>query len=288
MSLPAPLYGDYMTDILDKEKVAIPAPAKRPKSKLQRAWAFFTRRVIGLNPKIFLSYRHLPRYFADSSKFKKAGGQIFQHMPILSESDEQAGTASGQYFHQDLLVASLIYKNQPKRHVDVGSSVTGFVAHVASFRPIEVMDIRPLEAAGHENIVFFQANLMNEDSKLNGISDSVSCLHTIEHFGLGRYGDPIDPEGYLKGFRNLVNMVQDGGRLYISFPISQSTQVWFNAHRYFHPRAIFTWPGSEQLEFQRFDYVDDAGDFHPQFPVQDELPPVQRGCGIYTFVKKAS
>jgi len=264
------------------------APLARRKSKLARAWGFLLRRVIGFNPEILWNYRHLPRYFSDSQKFKKAGGQISQYMPILSDKTEQAGSARGQYFHQDLLVATQIFQNQPKRHVDVGSSIAGFVAHVASFRKIEIMDIRPLRPTGHDNIVFFQADLMNESGELDNISDSISCLHTIEHFGLGRYGDSIDPDGYLKGFRNLVNMVQSGGTLYISFPISQSTQVWFNAHRYFYPRAIFSWPGSERLRLQRFDYIDDAGDFHARFPVTEEIPSVQQGCGIYTFKKIAS
>ena len=275
-----------MAETLSKE-VVIAAPVVRRKSKLARAWGFFLRRVVGFDPDVLLNHRHFPQYFSDSKKFKKAGGQIANYVPILSDKSEQAGSARGHYFHQDLLVASLIFENQPKRHVDVGSSITGFVAHVASYRKIEVMDIRPLRPTGHQNIVFFQADLMSENGELDGISDSVSCLHTIEHFGLGRYGDSIDPDGYLKGFRNLVNMVQDGGRFYISFPISQSTKVWFNAQRYFHPRAIFSWPGAERLELQRFDYVDDAGDLHSSFPVQEEIPPVQQGCGIYTFRKTA-
>ena len=275
-----------MAEALSKEAV-IHAPAPRRKSKVARAWGFFLRRVIGFDPSVILNYRHLPRYFSDSRQFKKAGGQIAQYMPLLTDKSEQAGSARGQYFHQDLLVASQIFENNPRRHVDIGSSVAGFGAHVASFRKIEIMDIRPLRPTGHDNIAFFQANLMSENGELDNISDSVSCLHTIEHFGLGRYGDPIDPDGYLKGFRNLVKMVQPGGRLYISFPISQSTQVWFNAHRFFHPRAIFSWPGSEQLQLERFDYVDDAGDFHSLFPVHEEIPIVQNGCGIYTFKKIA-
>jgi hypothetical protein len=33
----------------------------------------------------------------------------------------------------------------------------------------------------------------------DGYCDSLSCLHALEHFGLGRYGDPIDPRGHEKG-----------------------------------------------------------------------------------------
>ena len=53
--------------------------------------------------------------------------------PIINEFNDNSGTAKGHYFHQDLLVAQYIFKNKPKKHVDVGSRVDGFVAHVASF-----------------------------------------------------------------------------------------------------------------------------------------------------------
>ena len=51
---------------------------------------------------------------------------------------------------------------------------------------------------------------MREDQPLTDYCDSVSCLHALEHFGLGRYGDPVDPDGHLKGFRNLRRIVQGG------------------------------------------------------------------------------
>ena len=63
---------------------------------------------------------------------------------VFGERRQPAGAASGHYFHQDLLVARDVFARNPTRHIDVGSRVDGFVAHVASFREIEVVDIRPL------------------------------------------------------------------------------------------------------------------------------------------------
>jgi hypothetical protein len=122
---------------------------------------------------------------------------------------------SGHYFHQDLVVAQKIFEAQSRRHVDVGSRIDGFVAHVATFRPIEIMDIRVVKSKV-PNISFLQGDLM-KPSDIR--SDSLSCLHKIEHFGLGKYGGPIDPQGHLKGFENLVDMLEKGGTLEISFPI---------------------------------------------------------------------
>ena len=80
---------------------------------------------------------------------------------ILFDYSGNAGDQTGHYFHQDLLVAKFINDNKPKRHVDVASRIDGFVAHVASFREIEVLDIRPLPKSQHKNIKFKQTDLMN-------------------------------------------------------------------------------------------------------------------------------
>ncbi|MBV5330073.1 MAG: DUF268 domain-containing protein, partial [Chlorobium sp.] len=58
---------------------------------------------------------------------------------------------------------------------------------------------------------------MNSPSeKLRSYCDSLSCLHALEHFGLGRYGDPIDPHGYADGLRNMVKILRQGGLFYLS------------------------------------------------------------------------
>ncbi len=219
-------------------------------------------------------------------KFETLGGKITAKYPVLYDDQEQAASLLGHYFHQDLLVASLIHKNNPKRHIDIGSRVDGFVAHVASFRKIEVMDVRDLRNIGHENISFIKADLMDSQNAPVHITDSISCLHAIEHFGLGRYGDPLDPNGHIKGFNNIVQMLSPGGNLYISFPIGKSNEVWFNAHRVFHPNDIFTWSAGEtQLRLERFDYIDDQSDLHQNIRLTEAGISVTHGCGIYTFRK---
>lgn len=203
---------------------------------------------------------------------------------ILADYELLAGEAKGHYFHQDLLVAGYIFKNNPPRHVDVGSRIDGFVAHVASFRQIEFIDIRPSPKSQHENIIYRQADLMNPQDI--GMTESLSCLHAIEHFGLGRYRDPIDVNGHQKGIDNLVNLVKRGGRFYISFPIGQNDEVHFNAHRVFHPKSILSISSiSENMKLIRFDFVDDDGDLHLDASIDDAVGKTKFGCGIYTFEK---
>jgi len=230
---------------------------------------------------------NMVRFEKDLSVFIKKGGEIAGIWPIVSEfHDNASGVLPGHYFNQDLLVASIIARSKPRRHIDVGSSFVGFVAHVASFREIEVLDIRPMDAIDHPQISFLQQDLTVADPNSLGITDSLSCLHTIEHFGLGRYGDSIDPDGHLKGFQNLVDLLEPGGTLYISFPIGTADAVHFNAHRVFHPLSILDWPLREgSLELKEFSYEDDALRLHRNVPLRHFVPEVEYGCGIYTFQK---
>jgi hypothetical protein len=244
-------------------------------------------RELGLDPRRARLAAQFPRFLRDLHRWKKEGGQVSSVYPILSDWSDQAGDASGAYFHQDMLIARLIYEARPNRHIDVGSRFDGFVAHVAVFREIEVVDIRPMQAAVR-NVRFIQANVMQGAAELKNSTDSLSCLHALEHFGLGRYGDPIDPHGHLKGFSSLVDMLKPSAALYLSFPIGRPV-VEFNAHRVFDCQEVLHWPSSELLCLQRFDYVDDEGALHESIP-RDEIrarcAELKHGCGIYSFTRR--
>ncbi|MEN9417535.1 MAG: hypothetical protein RI988_1155 [Pseudomonadota bacterium] len=271
-----------------------PPPAPTFKKRLKRVLKPVLRPILGLiggigfDPTRVLLLRFLPRYLAHARRFREQGGTISAHMPIFVDWQEQAGTAGGHYFHQDLLVATRIHDAAPRRHIDVGSRVDGFVAHVASFRNIELLDVRALQDSGHPRIQFMQADLMDAQSVPAEITDSLSCLHVLEHFGLGRYGDAIEPNGHRRGFNNLLRMLEPGGTLYVSFPIGRATEVHFNAHRVFHPTEVLTWadtPGA--VELLHFDFVDDQGALHRDANPAGQLPPMSFGCGIYTLRKRA-
>jgi SAM-dependent methyltransferase len=241
-----------------------------------------------MDPRRLRQLRYWPRYRRELKAFKIAGGVVTHHLPVLADYGDSAGMASGHYFHQDLLVAGLIHAAQPDRHVDIGSRIDGFVAHVAAFRRIEVMDVRALADTGHDNIAFLQRDLMNPSVDAADMADSVSCLHAIEHFGLGRYSDPINPDGHKHGFRNIWKMVRPGGRLYMGFPIGKANEVHFNAHRVFGPRDIFSWCDDvTTTNLERFDYVDDAGRLHRVVDLLGAGVDVVHGCGIYTLRKPA-
>jgi len=75
-----------------------------------------------------------------------------------------------------------------------------------------VFDLRPLDS-NIKNILFKEADFMASDFNAENYCDSISSLHAIEHFGLGRYGDPIDPLGHIKGVDNITRLLIKGGVL---------------------------------------------------------------------------
>lgn len=234
------------------------------------------------------SLRLYLKYRADLRLFKTLGGSISHKYRILQDFFDSAGTTKGHYFHQDLLVASFVFQKNPEKHVDIGSRIDGFVAHVASFRPIEIIDIRDLEISEHKNLIYKKLNMMENIENLYKYTDSISCLHAIEHFGLGRYGDPINPDGHIVGFENIIKMLKVNGLLYISFPIGSQNEIHFNAHRVFHPLDILSWGEMiKELVLERFDFVDDFGNLHQNIDLNADEIEVNYGCGIYTFRKLA-
>lgn len=208
----------------------------------------------GFDPQRFIrSLRGLPIFLRDWAAFRKSFTGKMRLMPCLHDRYEEGGATKSEYFWQDLLVARAIHAAKPDRHVDIGSRVDGFVAHVACFRDCEVFDVRPISTAV-PGVVFRRADLMNPDSLPitagDGYCDSLSCLHAIEHFGLGRYGDPVNPLGYQQGIANMAQLLKLGGTFYLSTPIGQE-RVEFNANWVFDPRSIVRCGESVGMSLQK-------------------------------------
>jgi len=206
--------------------------------------------------------------------------------PILDERFQESGSASGHYFHQDLLVAQRVFKNNPVTHLDIGSRVDGFIAHIASFRKIEVLDVRSTEAKV-KNILFKTADLMHLNESLIECCDSLSCLHALEHFGLGRYNDTVKYDGHLDGLNSMHQILKPNGKFYFSVPIGKQ-RVEFNAHRVFSLSYLLNLFDSKYT-IDRFSYVDDNGDLHENVAI-DKVDISENfgciyGCGIFEMTK---
>jgi SAM-dependent methyltransferase len=241
--------------------------------------------------KIINTMRGLPSFIIDFIKLKKENDKdLFpiELYPILDDKYKQGGTANGHYFHQDLVVAKKIYDANPKKHIDIGSRVDGFVAHLAVFREVVIIDIRDLTSQT-KNIEFQQANMIDMKDELYNSCSSISSLHALEHFGLGRYGDPIDADGHVKGFNNMYNILQEGGVFYFSVPIGRQ-RIEFNAHRVFSIKYLLE-IFDNKFDIIDFSFVDDKGDLNEHITLNDELIETNcachYGCGIFELRKKS-
>lgn len=206
--------------------------------------------------------------------------------PCLADRYEASGSMRGHYFHQDLWAAQRICAHNPEKHVDIGSRIDGFVAHVAAFREIEVWDIRPPENRV-KNIKFRQMDIMDAQFGLDNYCDSVSSLSVLEHLGLGRYGDQIDYHGYLTGWEHIYRMLKSGGKFYFSVPIGPQ-RIEFDAHRVFSIPYLLSLM-ERKYRLDTFAYVDDQGRLVQ--PVSRQPSEEQQnfschfGCGLFELTK---
>lgn len=236
---------------------------------------------------LFRAFYEFPYVVKNYISFKKKSNwRVFFKMPCLHDRTELSGTTSVDYFKQDLYVAKKIYVRNPVRHLDVGSRVDGFVAHVASFREIEAFDIR--QNNNVLGIIFHQMDLMKLQPEYIKSTDSLSCLHSLEHFGLGRYGDPIDPDGHKKGLQNMVDMLKPEGVFYLSVPMG-AERVEFNAHRVFCFETILELSKSLSLNLFEFAWIDNQGELYEyeikNCLVNEIFTKQLNGLGIFTFRK---
>lgn len=257
------------------------------RSKLVRIeWLLITQ--FGFDPRKFLrSIYSLPHYFISLSKFRYKYTGPIDLVPCLQDFHAEGGATKNEYFWLDLLVAKRIFNADPIKHIDIGSRVDGFVAHVASFREIEVFDIRPLTAQ-IPGVSFRQADFMSHDkaSTPANYCDSISCLHALEHFGLGRYGDPLDPLGHEIGLKNMSGLLKPNGIFYLAVPLGVE-RVEFNANRVFSPHTIINLASKSGLQFEHLITIDSNG-FSPIIDDGEQLSSIadQRYIlGLFEFKK---
>ena len=247
----------------------------------------------GINPlKLINSFRGIPGYVSDTFKIYqlRKDNPDFRKIiisPCLGDKYEEGGDMSSLYFQQDLYVAQLFFQRSAGAHLDIGSRTDGFVAHVATFRQLDVVDIRDIKSNVH-NINFRQSDMMRPAPDLYNQYDSISSLHAIEHFGLGRYGDPINLNGHLAAFDNIFHILRQNGILYFSTPIGPQ-RIEFNAHRVFSLRYLIDVVFKDRFKIVSFSFLDDDKILHKDQPLEDmkiaQNYGCNYGCGIFVLEK---
>jgi hypothetical protein len=238
--------------------------------------------------KFFYSLLGVVKYINQYIKYRVKNKGIMEVKPCLHDWFDINGSTDNEYFWQDLFVANLIHKNSPKNHIDVGSRVDGFIAHVATFMKITVLDIRenPLLIP---NVEYKVSDVMNEYQVSEYCCDSLSSLHALEHFGLGRYGDDLNVDGSILGLKNMSLMLNAGGIFYLSIPLGIE-RVEFNANRIFNPETIINLARDNGLILKDVYKVDKIKGVerveNRDFFIKECLN-VKYILGIFIFIKKS-
>lgn len=186
------------------------------------------------------------------------------------------------YIYHTAWAARTLAQTRPAEHVDISSSLY-FAGLVSAFVPIRFYDYRPAD--------LHLSQLTTGTADLTALSfpdaslASLSCMHVIEHIGLGRYGDPIDPEGDIKALRELNRVLAPGGDLLVVVPVG-APRICFNAHRIYDPdQVIAVVPECTLKELTLI--PDSAEDGHLVFNPGARLVARQRyGCGCFWFRKE--
>lgn len=139
------------------------------------------------------------------------------------------------YVYHTSWAARVLSEKRPQKHVDISSSLY-FSGIVSAFIPVEFYDYRPANLS-LSNFTPKQGDLMALPFP-DGSVESLSCMHTVEHVGLGRYGDPIDPEGDVKAAKELARALKPGGTLLFVVPMGRDAKIEFNAHRIYTYESV--------------------------------------------------
>ena len=199
------------------------------------------------------------------------------------EDKTQMTSFDHHYIYHPAWAARILSQTKPAYHIDVSSSLH-FCTIVAAFIPVKFYDYRPAK--------LYLSNLTSDHTDITALPfednsvKSLSCMHTVEHIGLGRYGDPIDPNGDLKAIAELKRVVSPGGNLLFVVPLGKEAKILFNAHRIYTYSQIFTY--FKNFKLVEFSLITDNPKLHDFIENADPKLSEQctYGCGCFWFRKE--
>jgi len=221
-------------------------------------------------------------YLAEMSRFRNKNDNRFtvrtkDIYPCLKDTITNT-PFDPHYTYHPAWAARILAQTKPAYHVDI-SSILSFSTIVSAFVPVRFYDYRPADL--HlDNLESGFADLTQLNFQDNSIP-SLSCMHTIEHIGLGRYGDKIDPQGDIRSISELKRVLQPGGDLLFVTPVGMP-KIEFNAHRIYSYEQVIEY--FAPLSLKEFSLITDE-----RVMIRNADPALvkeqQYGCGCFWFKK---
>ncbi|MDB5570125.1 MAG: putative SAM-dependent methyltransferase [Hyphomicrobiales bacterium] len=232
-------------------------------------------------------FHRLPGFLRAFAAYRSAAAALGARLPRLGDTRamvEDATATTGfdsQYVYHCGWAARELARMKPERHVDI-SSALWFVSTASAICPIDHYDYRP-PALDMPNVTVGASDLLNLPFADASVP-SLSCMHVIEHVGLGRYGDALDPLGDRKAMAQLQRVLAPGGALLFVTPVGKP-RVVFNAHRiYAYEEITAAFP---ELEVESFALITDGRHGAKLVFNADPAQVAEQkyGCGCWVFRK---
>ena len=140
--------------------------------------------------------------------------------------------------------ANCLLKEEVKKDLilDIGggNSYSTIIPALFKFNNARILslDVTSQNSKSSFGIEYINGNSINIDLSNDSVS-VVSIISTLEHIGLGRWGDPIDPEGDIKTMQEIRRVLKRGGHCILTIPFGYPTVV-FNLHRIYDEGRIKT------------------------------------------------
>ncbi len=232
--------------------------------------------------KKIIRYILSPFVIVDYIKYKKRDDKRFSikysdFYPCIKDSTVKTNFDAHYVYHTSW-AARKVREINPKKHTDISSSLY-FSGIVSAFIPVDFYDYRPADL--HLSKLTSNHADINQLPFADNSIDSLSCMHVVEHIGLGRYGDQIDPKGDLRAISELKRVLSKNGSLLFVVPVG-NPKIEFNAHRIYSYNQVLSY--FPELKLKEYSLITDEGKFIDNAQ-KNETDRQSYGCGCFWFTK---